>query len=195
MLSVPYAKTVRGFSMFGFSMIYVIFEEGTDLYYARSRVLEYLNYANRFLPKGVTPQIGPDATGVGWIYMYILKDQTGTFDLQQLRSFQDWFLRYEFLPLEGVSEVAPIGGFIKQYYVEPIPYQMQIRDVELKEIQMAIEQNNIDKGGGLIEMGETEFITIGKGYIQSLLDLKNIPIKGNPKEGNVVNIGNIANVI
>ncbi len=194
LLSVPFAKTVRGFSMFGFSMIYVIFEEGTDLYYARSRILEYLNYASQYLPKGVTPQIGPDATGVGWVYMYILKDTTGKYDLQQLRSLQDWFLRYELIALEGVSEVAPVGGFVKQYYVEPIPYKMQIRDIHLKDIQKAIEKNNLEVGGGVLEMGETEFIIRGMGYIQSLRDLKNIPLKGESKQGNSITIGDIANV-
>ncbi|MFN3604237.1 MAG: efflux RND transporter permease subunit [Leptonema sp. (in: bacteria)] len=194
MLAVPYSKTVRGFSMFGFSMLYVIFEEGTDLYYARSRVLEYLNYASQYLPKDVKPQIGPDATGVGWVYMYILKDTTGKYDLQQLRSLQDWFLRYELIALEGVSEVAPVGGFIKQYYVEPIPYKMILNDIQLKDIQMAIERNNLDAGGGVLEMAETEYMIRGRGYIQSLSDIKNIPLKGDPKEGNPLTIGDIANV-
>lgn len=194
MLSVPYAKTVRGFSMFGFSMIYVIFEEGTDLYYARSRVLEYLNYASQYLPKGVIPQIGPDATGVGWIYMYVLKDRSNKYDLQQLRSLQDWFLKYELLSLDGVSEIASLGGFVKQYYIEPNPHQMLLRDIHLDDIQTAIQKNNMDVGGGVLETAETEYIIRGMGYIQSLNDIKNIPIRGNSKEGNSITIGEIANI-
>ena len=115
MLSVPFAKVVRGYSFFGYSFVYIIFEDGTDLYWARSRVLEYLNFVAGKLPPGVTPSLGPDATGVGWVYEYVLKDTTRTKDLQQLRSIQDWFLRYELASVSGVSEVASIGGFVKQY--------------------------------------------------------------------------------
>ena len=118
MLAVPFAEVVRGYSFFGFSFVYIIFEDGTDLYWARSRVLEYLNFVAGRLPRGVTPSLGPDATGVGWIYQYVLKDTSGKYDLQQLRSLQDWFLRYELTAVPGVSEVASIGGFVKQYQVE-----------------------------------------------------------------------------
>ncbi|GIX41877.1 MAG: cation transporter [Leptospiraceae bacterium] len=194
MLAVPFAKVVRGYSFFGFSLVYVIFEDGTDLYYARSRVLEYLNYASQYLPKGVTPQIGPDATGVGWVYMYALIDTTGKYDLQQLRSLQDWYLRYELIALEGVSEVASAGGFVKQYYVEPYPEKMLLNNITLKDIQMALSKGNIDVGGGVIEMGETEYMVRGLGYIKSIDDIKNIPLKVDLKEGNPVTIDDVANV-
>ena len=124
MLSVPFAKVVRGYSFFGFSFVYIIFEDGTDLYWARSRVLEYLNFVAGRLPSGITPSLGPDATGVGWVYQYVLKDTSGKFDLQQLRSLQDWYLRYELTSVPGVSEVASIGGFVKQYQVEVDPNKL-----------------------------------------------------------------------
>ena len=124
MLSVPFAKVVRGYSFFGFSFVYIIFEDGTDLYWARSRVLEYLNFVAGRLPRGITPSLGPDATGVGWVYQYVLKDTTGKFDLQQMRSIQDWYLRYELTSVPGVSEVASIGGYVKQYQVEVDPNRL-----------------------------------------------------------------------
>jgi Cu(I)/Ag(I) efflux system membrane protein CusA/SilA len=194
MLAVPFAKVVRGYSFFGFSLVYVIFEDGTDLYYARSRVLEYLNYASQYLPKGITPQIGPDATGVGWVYMYVLVDTTGKYNLQQLRSIQDWYLRYELIALEGVSEVASAGGFVKQYYVEPYPEKMLLNNITLQDIQEALSKANIDVGGGAIEMGETEYMVRGLGYIKSIDDINRIPLKINLKEGNPLTIGDIANV-
>ncbi len=194
MLAVPYAKVVRGYSFYGYSLVYVIFEDGTDLYYARSRVLEYLNYASQYLPKGITPQIGPDATGVGWVYMYVLLDTSGKYDLQQLRSIQDWYLRYELISLEGVSEVASAGGFVKQYYVEPYPDKMILNNISIRDIEMAIKKSNMDTSGGSIEQGETEFMIRSFGYIQSMNDLKNIPLKINLKQGNPLTIGDIANV-
>ena len=194
MLAVPYAKIVRGYSFFGYSLVYVIFEDGTDLYYARSRVLEYLNYASQYLPKGIIPQIGPDATGVGWVYMYVLVDTTGKHDLQQLRSIQDWYLRYELISLEGVSEVASAGGFVKQYYVEPYPDKMQLNNITIRDIEMALKKSNMDASGGSIELGETEYMIRGFGYIQSIQDIKNIPLKINLKQGNPLTIGDIANV-
>ena len=176
MLSVPFAKVVRGYSFFGYSFVYIIFEDGTDLYWARSRVLEYLNFVAGKLPSGVTPTLGPDATGVGWVYEYVLKDTTGTKDLQQLRSIQDWFLRYELASVPGVSEVASIGGFVKQYQVEVDPNKLLAFDLSIAEVKRAIQKSNMDVGGRLLEMAEMEFMVRGLGYIQSLNDLRQIAL-------------------
>ncbi|MFH1729560.1 MAG: CusA/CzcA family heavy metal efflux RND transporter [Pseudomonadota bacterium] len=192
MLSVPYAKTVRGYSFFGFSMVYVIFEDGTDLYWARSRVLEYLNFVSGRLPQNVNPQLGPDATGVGWVYLYSLKSDKH--DLGQLRSIQDWFLKYELMSLEGVSEVASAGGFVKQYQVEVDPEKLRAYNISLETVNMAIKKSNIDVGGKLIEMGETEFMVRGKGYITNIKDLENIPI-GMDKDNHVpILLKQVANI-
>ena len=158
MLSVPFAKVVRGYSFFGISFVYIIFEEGTDLYWARSRVLEYLNFVAGRLPVGVTPSLGPDATGVGWIYEYVLQDTNGQHDLQQLRSIQDWYLRYELTSVPGVSEVASIGGFVKQYQVEVDPNKLQAYGLSIQKVRQAIQRSNSDVGGKLVEMAETEFM-------------------------------------
>ncbi|MDP8203775.1 MAG: CusA/CzcA family heavy metal efflux RND transporter, partial [Candidatus Tenebribacter mawsonii] len=174
MLSVPYAKSVRGYSFFGFSMVYVIFEDGTDIYWARSRVLEYLNVAQGNLPKDVNVQLGPDATGVGWVYMYSLTSDRH--DLQELRSIQDWYLRYELMSVSGVSEVASAGGHVKQYQVEVDPEKLRAYGISLQKVNMAIKRSNNDVGGKLIEMGETEYMIRAKGYISSIEDLKSIPI-------------------
>jgi len=168
MLSVPFAKVVRGYSFFGISFVYIIFEEGTDLYWARSRVLEYLNFVSGRLPVGVTPSLGPDATGVGWIYEYVLQDTNGQHDLQQLRSIQDWYLRYELTSVPGVSEVASIGGFVKQYQVEVDPNKLQAYGLSIQKVRQAIQRSNSDVGGKLVEMAETEFMVRGLGYISSL---------------------------
>ncbi len=175
MLSVPYAKVVRGYSFFGFSLVYIIFEDGTDLYWARSRVLEYLDTASGRMPAGVSPQLGPDATGVGWVYEYILNGGN-EYDLQQLRSIQDWYLKYELASVPGVSEVASIGGFVKQYQIEVDPLKLQAYNLNLNQIRSAVQRSNKDVGGRLLEMGETEFMVRGLGYIQSLSDLKSIPV-------------------
>ncbi len=171
MLSVPYAKTVRGYSFFGVSFVYIIFEDGTDLYWARSRVLEYLNVVASRLPQGVTPTLGPDATGVGWIYEYVLEGGN-RYDLQQLRSIQDWFLRYELMSVEGVAEVASLGGFVKQYQVEVDPNRLQAYGVSLRAVRSALERSNSDVGGRLIEIGESEFMVRGLGYIRSVEDIE-----------------------
>jgi copper/silver efflux system protein len=298
MLSVPHAETVRGYSFFGFSMVYVIFEDGTDLYWARSRVLEYLNVVQGRLPQGVTPQLGPDATGVGWVYMYTLSDfgprarllrerldadkdgifeaweapgprgsmqievegqekprtlavysdaqieswfegppealappgteaarsfvqdsarylldgfdadrnggltpdelhRAGSFmglDLSQLRSLQDWFLRYELMALEGVSEVASVGGFVRQYQVEVDPEKLRAFGVPLSQVRRAIQRSNLDVGGRLIEMGETEFMVRGKGYITSLEDLEGIPVSVDKQTHTPVLLSQVARV-
>ena len=185
MLAVPYAKVVRGYSFFGFSMVYIIFEDGTDLYWARSRVLEYLNFAAGRLPRGVTPQLGPDATGVGWVYEYIL-DGGERYDLQQLRSIQDWYLRYELSSVSGVSEVASIGGFVKQYQVEVDPLKLQAYSIPIQKVRMAIQRSNNDVGGRLVEMGETEFMVRGLGYIKSIDDLKKVPVGMGPNNAPIL---------
>ncbi len=192
MLAVPYAKVVRGYSFFGLSFVYIIFEDGTDLYWARSRVLEYLNYVSARLPQGVTPTLGPDATGVGWVYEYVL-DGGDKYNLQQLRSIQDWFLRYELTSVEGVAEVASIGGYVKQYQVEVDPNKLAAYDIPLNKVKMAIKRSNNDVGGRLVEMGETEFMVRGLGYIKSIEDIENIPV-GVDDEGTPILIKNIANV-
>jgi Cu(I)/Ag(I) efflux system membrane protein CusA/SilA len=185
MLAVPYAKVVRGYSFFGFSLVYIIFEDGTDLYWARSRVLEYLNYAASRLPQGVTPQLGPDATGVGWVYEYVL-DGGDKYDLQQLRSIQDWYLRYELASQPGVSEVASIGGFVKQYQVEVDPLKLQAFHLPLQLVRAAIKRSNNDVGGRLVEMGETEFMVRGLGYIKSIADLEKVPVGMGPNNAPVL---------
>ncbi|MHB8763556.1 MAG: efflux RND transporter permease subunit [Deferrisomatales bacterium] len=193
MLAVPFAKVVRGYSFFGFSFVYIIFEDGTDLYWARSRVLEYLNFVAGRLPRGVTPSLGPDGTGVGWVYEYVLKDTTGTHDLQQLRSLQDWYLRYELTAVPGVSEVASVGGFVKQYQVEVDPNQLVAYGLPIQKVRMAIQRSNNDVGGKLIEMGETEFMVRGLGYIRGVEDLENIAV-GVDAQGTPILIKNIGHV-
>jgi Cu(I)/Ag(I) efflux system membrane protein CusA/SilA len=176
MLSVPKTKVVRGYSFFGFSMVYVIFEDGTDMYWARTRVLENLNYARSRLPREVTPTLGPDATGVGWVYEYALVDTSGRHDLAELRSLQDWYLRYPLQTVDGVAEVASIGGFVKQYQVEVDPDALAAFDIPLSKVKQAIARSNRDAGGRLIEMAETEYMVRGRGYIRSIDDLKSIPL-------------------
>ena len=169
MLSVPFAKVVRGYSFFGFSFVYVIFEDGTDLYWARSRVLEYLNGLAGQLPEGVTPQLGPDATGVGWAFMYVLNSPERS--LADLRSYQDWYLKYGLMSVEGVSEVASLGGFVRQYQVEVDPIRLRAYNVSLATIKKAIQRSNADVGGRLVELGEREFMVRGLGYIKEIRDL------------------------
>jgi len=193
MLAVPYAKVVRGYSFFGFSFVYIIFEDGTDLYWARSRVLEYLNFVSGRLPKGVSPSLGPDATGVGWVFEYVLKDTTGKHDLQQLRSIQDWYLRYELAAVPGVSEVASIGGFVKQYQVEVDPNTLLAYNLPLEKVRTAIQRSNNDVGGRLIEMAETEFMVRGLGYFRSREDIENVSL-GVDRNGTPILVKNVANV-
>jgi len=192
MLAVPFAKVVRGYSFFGLSFVYIIFEDGTDLYWARSRVLEYLNYVAKRLPQSVTPTLGPDATGVGWVYEYVL-DGGDKYDLQQLRSIQDWYLRYELTSVPGVSEVASIGGFVKQYQVEVDPNKLVAYNIPISKVRMALQRSNNDVGGRLVEMGETEFMIRGLGYIKSIDDVENVPV-GVDENGTPILIRNIANV-
>jgi copper/silver efflux system protein len=191
MLAVPKAKVVRGYSFFGYSFVYVIFEDDTDLYWARSRVLEYLNYAAGKLPRGVTPSLGPDATGVGWIYEYVL--ESDRHDLQQLRSIQDWFLRYELTAVAGVSEVASIGGYVKQYQVAVDPDRLLAYHITIPQIKKAIQRSNNDVGGRVVEMAETEFMVRGPGYIQSTEDLERVVV-GSDRQGTPILLRDLAQV-
>lgn len=176
MLSVPGAVTVRGFSFFGDSYVYVIFDEDTDLYWARSRVLEYLSQVAPSLPSEARPQLGPDATGVGWVYLYALADRTGQHDLSQLRSIQDWFLKYELQTVPGVSEVAALGGMVKQYQVRVNPDKLRAFGIPLSLIQTAIKQGNQEIGASVVEMAEAEYMVRATGYIKSVDDLESIPL-------------------
>jgi Cu(I)/Ag(I) efflux system membrane protein CusA/SilA len=175
MLSVPKSKVVRGFSFFGASFVYIIFEDGTDIYWARSRVLEYLNFASGRMPKGVTPQIGPDATGVGWVYQYALigKDKT----LAELRSVQDWFLRYQLTKAQGVAEVASVGGFVQTYQVTVDPGKLRSYGIPLMKVAQVIRDSNRDVGGRAVEMAETEYMVRGKGYLRGKADIEMLVVK------------------
>jgi Cu(I)/Ag(I) efflux system membrane protein CusA/SilA len=193
MLAVPNAKVVRGYSFFGFSFVYIIFDDGTDMYWARSRVLEYLNYVSGRLPDGLTPSLGPDATGVGWVYEYALVDKTGNTDLAELRSIQDWYLRYPLQTVSGVSEVASVGGYVKQYQVEVDPNALLAYNIPLSKVKHAIQRSNNDVGGKLVEMAETEYMVRGLGYIQSIDDLNVIPV-GIDDNGTPIRLQDVAHV-
>ena len=178
LLAVPHAKVVRGFSDFGLSFVYVVFDDGTDLYWARSRVLEYLNFAAKRLPAGVTPALGPDASGVGWVYEYVVLGAQRT--LAELRSIQDWIVRYDLVTAKGVSEVASVGGFEKQYQVVVDPRKLQAYGIPLDRVSDAIRASNNDVGGRTIEMSETEYMVRGRGYLQNVADLGNVVLKVDP---------------
>jgi len=190
MLSVPKSKVVRGFSFFGASFVYIIFEDGTDIYWARSRVLEYLNFASGRMPRGVTPQIGPDATGVGWVYQYVLlaKDRT----LAELRAIQDWYVRYQLTKAQGVAEVASIGGFVQTYQVTVDPTKLRAYGVPLTKVTQVIRDSNRDVGGRVIEMAETEYMVRGKGYLRGKSDIELLVVKND--KGTPVLIRDIARV-
>jgi copper/silver efflux system protein len=175
MLSVPKSRVVRGFSFFGVSFVYVIFEDGTDLYWARSRVLEYLSSAARRLPSGVAPSLGPDATSVGWVYQYVVRGAQKS--LAELRTIQDWYVRYGIAKAEGVAEVASVGGFVKQYSVVIDPHRLQAFGIPLVRIREALRTSNMDVGGRTVELAETEFAVRGRGYIKSLADIEQIVVK------------------
>ena len=176
MLSVPGAETVRGYSFFGDSYVYVIFDDDTDAYWARSRVLEYLSQVAPTLPPSARPQLGPDATGVGWVYLYALVDRSGKHDLSQLRSLQDWFLKYELQTVSGVSEVSALGGMVKQYQVKVSPEKLRAFDIPLSHIQNTIQRGNQEVGASVVEMAEAEYMVRATGYIQGVEDLGNIPL-------------------
>ncbi len=176
MLSVPGAVTVRGYSFFGDSYVYIIFEDDTDVYWARSRVLEYLSQAESLLPDGVKPQLGPDATGVGWVFLYSLVDKTGKHDLSELRSLQDWFLKYELQMVPGVSEVVTVGGMVKQYQITVDPVKMRAYGIPLRHIQIAVEKANQEVGASVVEMAEAEYMVRARGYLKGIDDIENIPL-------------------
>ncbi len=196
MLSVPGAVTVRGYSFFGDSFVYVIFDDDTDLYWARSRVLEYLSQVAPSLPETARPQLGPDATGVGWVYLYALIDRTGNTDISELRSLQDWFLKYELQTVPGVSEVAAVGGMVKQYQVQVDPDKLRAYNIPLSHIQMALKRGNQETGASVVEMAEAEYMVTATGYIQNVQDIESIPLginsQGTPltiKDVALVNVG------
>jgi Cu(I)/Ag(I) efflux system membrane protein CusA/SilA len=193
LLSAPRVQYVRGQSMFGMSFIYVIFEDGTDIYWARSRVLEYLNEIQDALPEGVSPTLGPDATGVGWVYQYALVDKTGRLDLAELRSLQDWNLRYALESVPGVAEVAPVGGFVKQYQIHLDPNRLLAYGIPFDEVILAVQQSNADVGGRVLEVAGHEYVLRGRGYAESLADFESIPLKVG-KSGTPVRLGDIAEV-
>ncbi|MFT6087724.1 MAG: Cu(I)/Ag(I) efflux system membrane protein CusA/SilA [Glaciecola sp.] len=196
MLSVPGAKTVRGFSFFGDSYVYVIFDDDTDLYWARSRVLEYLSQVTPSLPDNAKPQLGPDATGVGWVYIYALTDKTGQHDISELRSLQDWFLKYELQTVSGVSEVASAGGMVKQYQVTVDPEKLRAYGIPLSHVQMAIQRGNQEIGASVIELAEAEYMVRVTGYIQNQQDIENIPLGASTTDkGTTLLIKDIADVV
>ncbi|MEZ7490049.1 MAG: efflux RND transporter permease subunit [Enterobacterales bacterium] len=193
MLSVPGAVTVRGYSFFGDSFVYVIFDEDTDLYWARSRVLEYLSQVAPSLPASARPQLGPDATGVGWVYLYSLVDKTGNLDISQLRSIQDWFLKYELQTVPGVSEVAAVGGMVKQYQIQVDPDKLRAYGIPLSHIQTALKRGNQETGASVVEMAEAEYMVTATGYIKSISDIELIPLGVN-EQGTPLTIGDVAEV-
>jgi Cu(I)/Ag(I) efflux system membrane protein CusA/SilA len=176
MLKVPGAKTVRGYSFFGVSFVYVIFEDGTDLYWARTRVLEYLNGIKGKLPPSVAPTLGPDATGLGWVYQYALEDTTGRLDLSQLRATQDWYLRYALTAVPGVAEVASVGGFEKQYQVDLDPAKLLAYGVPVTRVMSAIQNANNDVGAMVMELSEREYMVRGLGYLERIADIENVVV-------------------
>jgi Cu(I)/Ag(I) efflux system membrane protein CusA/SilA len=193
MLAVPGAKTVRGFSMFGDSFVYVIFEDGVDLYWARSRVLEYLNQAAALLPEGVQPRLGPDASGVGWVYQYALLDRSGRHDLGQLRALQDWFLKFELQAVEGVAEVASVGGMVRQYQVVADPNRLRAYGIPLERVSAALRDANRDIGGSIIEQAEAEYMVRSRGYLEKLEDIETVPVGVSP-QGTPILVRDIAQV-
>src|SRR5687768_4781987 len=179
MLKVPGARTVRGYSFFGVSFVYVIFDDGTDLYWARTRVLEYLGGIKGKLPPSVSPTLGPDATGLGWIYQYALEDTTGKLDLAQLRAVQDWYLRYALTAVPGVSEVASIGGFDKQYQIDLDPIRLQAYGISVTGVTNAVRNANADVGAMVVELSEREYMVRGLGYLKSISDIENVVVSAN----------------
>ncbi len=191
MLGVPYAAAVRGYSFFGFSLVYVLFEDGTDLYWARARVLETLSQVAVQLPEGAVPTLGPDATGVGWAYMYVLKSDRH--DLSELRSLQDWFLRFELTGIPGVAEVATVGGYERQYQIAIDPLKLRAYGISIASIREAVQRSNRDVGGRLLELAEKEFMIRGKGYIESLDDIRKISL-GTDRSGTSVRLQDVARI-
>jgi len=193
MLGAPRVKTVRGFSDFGYSFVYVIFEDGTDIYWARSRTLEYLSSVLQGLPAGVQTELGPDATGLGWVFQYVLEDQSGERSLADLRTLQDWYLRYHLKSVPGVAEVAPLGGFVKQYQVNLDPIRLQAYGITINRVVEAVRGSNIEVGGRLIEFGGTEYTIRGRGYAQSIQDFENIVLKAS-ETGTPIRVKDVGHV-
>src|SRR5882724_2785223 len=191
-IAAPKVKFVRGESMFGKSFVYVIFEDGTDIYWARSRVIEYLNSVRGSLPEGVNPVIGPDATGVGWVYEYALVDESGKHDLAELRSLQDWHLRYALESVKGVAEVASVGGFVKQYQIDLDPNALVAYNIPLADVVSAVKMSNGDVGGKIFEVATTEYYVRGRGYIKSPADIENIVLK--VENGTPIYVKNVGTV-
>src|SRR5579859_1254405 len=175
MLAAPHVSTVRGSSDYGFSYVYVVFDEGTDIYWGRTRVLEYMSKISGSLPEGVTPKLGPDATGVGWAFEYALVDRSGRNNLAQLRSFNDWYLRYWLEGVPGVAEVATVGGFVKQYQVNVDPSRLLARKIALSQVIDVVRSGNSEVGARSLEMTGKEYMVRGRGYIRSLKDIENLP--------------------
>ena len=194
MVGAPRVKSVRGFSDFGYSYVYVIFEDGTDIYWARSRTLEYLSGVLPRLPAGVKTELGPDATGLGWVFQYALVDPTGKHSLEELRSYQDWYLRYYLKAVPGVAEVAPVGGFVRQYQVNVDPNRLQAYNLSISQVVKAVAGGNQDVGGRLIEFGGTEYMVRGRGYARSLQDFENIVLTASP-DGTPIRVKDIGQVV
>src|SRR3990172_6049225 len=194
LLGAPRVKDIRGFSDFGYSFVYVIFEDGTDIYWARSRTLEYLSGILPRLPQGVTTELGPDATGVGWVFQYAILDTSGKHALDELRSLQDWFLRYQIRAVPGVAEVAPLGGFIRQYQVNLDPNRLQAYNIPLMKVVEAIRQGNNDVGGRLVEFSGAEYMVRGRGYAKSVNDVGNIVLASSPS-GVPIRVWDVGNVV
>ena len=194
MLGAPRVKAVRGFSDFGYSYVYIIFEDGTDIYWARSRTLEYLSSVLPRLPEGVKTELGPDATGLGWIFQYALVDKSGKHSLAELRSYQDWYLRYYLKAVPGVAEVAPVGGFGKQYQVNVDPNRLQAYGIPISRVAEAVQRGNKEVGGRLIEFGGTEYNIRGRGYARSIRDFENIVLVASDN-GTPIRIKDIGQVV
>jgi len=194
MLGAPRVKTVRGFSDFGYSFVYVIFEEGTDIYWARSRTLEYLSAVQQRLPQGVRTELGPDATGLGWVFQYALVDSTGTRSLAEIRSYQDWYLRYYLKAVPGVAEVAPVGGFVRQYQVNVDPNRLQSYGLSINKVVEAVRSGNSETGGRLVEFGGTEYMVRGRGYAKSVEDFGNIVVSINEGGGSPIRVKDLGTV-
>ncbi|MEP7325091.1 MAG: efflux RND transporter permease subunit, partial [Gemmatimonadota bacterium] len=193
MLKVPGARTVRGYSFFGVSFVYIIFDDKTDLYWARTRVLEYLSGIKGKLPANVSPTLGPDATGLGWVYQYALEDTTGRLNLAELRSIQDWYLRYALTAVQGVAEVAAIGGYEKQYQVDLDPARLQAYGIAITQVMSAIQNANSDVGAMVLELSEREYMVRGLGYLKSMSDIENVVV-GATKAGTPILVAELGRV-
>src|SRR5215470_5602552 len=193
MLAAPHVSTVRGSSDYGFSYVYVIFDEGTDIYWGRTRVLEYMSKITGQLPEGVSPKLGPDATGVGWAFQYALVDKTGKNNLQQLRSFNDWYMRYWLESVPGVAEVATVGGFVKQYQVNIDPNRLRSYGIPINKLMQVIHDSNNEVGGRVVEFTGKEYLVRGRGYIQAIQDIEKLPL-GTDGKGTPILVSDVARV-